>query len=60
MARLEAEAAHEAAAAAEVLDDLEARVLQSSAALEALTAENAALKEQARVQPDTHPLNPEP
>lgn len=45
MARLEAEAA-EAARAAEVLDDLEARVQQSSAALEARTAENAALKEQ--------------
>lgn len=45
MARLEAEAA-EAARAAEVLDDLEARVQQSSAALEARSAENAALKEQ--------------
>lgn len=47
MARLEAEAA-QAGAAAEVLDDLEARVLESNAALEARSAENAALKEQAR------------
>lgn len=59
VARLEAEAA-QAAAAAEVLDDLEARVLQSNAALEARTAENAALKEEARPQSNTHPLNPKP